>query len=161
MAAWRTCETPYVHLPRCDSALVSFSFPRRLASCTMSPQLSALWRVAALGSERDILYVESIIEPTVLVEHQVVALGCRSSRAVRWGAAGVPGRDGPSCMRCILRPRETRGNSFWQGRGRAVLAPKPRQTLRIRTEGRAPVRCGAKVGTSYGQQTRGCCSPLG
>jgi len=42
-----------------------------------------------------------------------------------------------------------------------VLAPKPRQTLRIRTEGRAPVRCGAEVGTSYGQQTRGCCSTLG
>jgi len=61
----------------------------------MSPQLSALWRVAALGSERDSIYVEFYYRT------YCPKLGIRSSL---WGAAGVPGRDGPSCMRCILRP---------------------------------------------------------
>jgi hypothetical protein len=56
---------------------VFFAFPRRLASCTKSAQLSALWRVAALESERDIIFIG------LLLEHGLFYVGLRSSL---WGA---------------------------------------------------------------------------
>jgi len=84
-----------------------------------------------------------------LLENLLSYVGIRSSL---WGAGRHERFDGVlqafqvamdnRAYATILRPLEARGNSFWRCRDQAALAPKRRQTLRIRTEGRVSVRSG-------------------